>query len=333
MANKHGAHQTGEAYVVSLCEDYCKSPSAPVGYMISQKLDMSTLVCGTVNGCGTPVLNLGSRVCNVTGNEAGVGGGIVSGVNIGMCKPVKNYASKVRAEGQFVVCHDTIFEMNCAGHAGIGNVTGKIVYLEKSFDDVPSTKPVPQPAPTPTPAPVQKIGEHTTKNGDRVPIYQDPSRGGTGGYRWDPVNGPSIVLGPDADVLTKANEVAHAESDSRGPGGFDGVGHTRDGKEMTPLENEADSDAASIEAADEEIKKQQAQCDTMEENTFQWGCYFRVPGKLSNLSIRRAAYVKRKQAFEKANELIKQGKLEEARNVLNDYPVYQAKVPVGPSVP
>ncbi len=41
MADKHGAHKTSEAYVVSLCEDFCKSPVAPVGYMISQKLNMS----------------------------------------------------------------------------------------------------------------------------------------------------------------------------------------------------------------------------------------------------------------------------------------------------
>ena len=58
MADQHGADQTGEAYVVSLCEDFCKSPTAPVGCVISHKLDMSTLFCGTVNGCGTPVLAL-----------------------------------------------------------------------------------------------------------------------------------------------------------------------------------------------------------------------------------------------------------------------------------
>jgi len=138
MADQHGAHRTSEAYVVSMCEDFCKSPSAPVGYMISQKLDMSTLVCGTVNGCGTPVLNMSSRITNVTGNEAGVGGGVVSSVNVGMCKPTENYAPKVRAEGQFILRHDTLMEMNTAGIGGVGNVLGKIVYSENmcsAFND------------------------------------------------------------------------------------------------------------------------------------------------------------------------------------------------------
>lgn len=329
MADKHGAHQTDEAYVVSLCEDYCKSPSAPVGYMISQKLDMSTLVCGTVHGCGTPVLNMSSRITNVTGNEAGVGGGVVSGVNVGMCKPSENYASKVRAEGKCLLRHDTILEMNIAGPDGQGNVKGKIVYLETKFDDAPTNQPVPQPAPTPTPAPPKQIGEHTTQNGKKVPIYEDPSRGGSGGYGWNQTDGPYIILGPGADEMTKANEIAHAEADSRGPGGFDEVGHTEDGTEMTTLEGEADSDAASIEEADKEIKRQSEKCNTWAKNTFRPGCYFKIGFKYAK--IRKEEYVKRKKALDEANELIRKGKLDQARNALKDYPVYQAKVPIGPS--
>lgn len=135
MGDKHGAHQTDEAYVVSLCEDYCRSPTALVGYMISQTLNMSTLVCGTVNGCGTPVLNMSSLITHVTGNEAGIGGGAVSGVNLGMCKPVEGYASKVRAEGQCVLRHETIFEMNMAGPTSDGNVKGKLILVKNSKAD------------------------------------------------------------------------------------------------------------------------------------------------------------------------------------------------------
>ena len=270
MADKHGAHQTDEAYVVSLCEDYCKSPSSPVGYMISQKLGMSSMVCSSVNGCGTSVLNISSRITSVTGNEAGIAGGVVSGVNVGMCKPVQNYAPKVRAEGQCVLRHDTIMEMNCAGPEGQGNVLGKIAYLEKSFDDSKSNQPKPQPLPAPAP---KKIGEYTTENGSKVPIYEDPSMGGNGRYKWDSANGPRIIVGPNSDKYTLANEQAHAESDSRGPGGFDGIGHKKNGDVMTPLENEADSDAASIEEAEKDLKALGG-CDSFCEQLVTAGCYF-----------------------------------------------------------
>jgi hypothetical protein len=271
---------------------------------------------------------MSSRITNVTGNEAGVGGGVVSGVNVGMCKPSKNYSRTVRTEGKHILRHDTIMAMNCAGPEGAGNVEGKIVYVEKQFNDERSSGQIPDPQP----APFKKIGEHTTKNGAKIPIYEDPSMGGSGGYRWDPTNGPSIVLGPGADEMTKANEGFHAEADSRGPGGFDGVGHTEDGKELSIFGNEAGSDGASIEAAEKEIKKLQERCDTFAENNNPFGgCYFTIPWMLSSLQSKRADYVKRKKALERADELVKKGKLEDAREVLNDYPVYRAKVPISPT--
>jgi len=75
---------------------------------------------------------MSSRITNVTGNEAGIGGGVVSGVNVGMCKPVENYAPTVKAEGMCLLRHDTIMEMNTAGPDGVGNVRGKIVYSANS---------------------------------------------------------------------------------------------------------------------------------------------------------------------------------------------------------
>ncbi len=125
---RHGTHQTSEAFVVCLVEDFCKSPSAPVGYMVSQKLMVSERVCATVHGRGTPVLNMSSRLSSVIGNEAGTGGGVVSGVNLGMCRPVAGAAKSVRAEGQFVLRHGTIMAMNCAGIDGPENTFGKVIY-------------------------------------------------------------------------------------------------------------------------------------------------------------------------------------------------------------
>ena len=101
----HGAHQTIDAYVVSLVEDFCKSPIAPVGYMISQKLQYSQRVCTTVQGICTPVLNFSSRILSVVGDEAGIGGGVVSGTNLGSCRPLMLESRTVRAEGKPVIRH------------------------------------------------------------------------------------------------------------------------------------------------------------------------------------------------------------------------------------
>lgn len=124
----HGAHQTVDAYVVSLVEDFCKSPIAPVGYMICQKLQYSQFVCGTVHGISTPVLNFASRISSVVGDEAGTGGGIVSGSNLGSCRPVTLQSRTVRAEGKPVIRHGTIMEMNCASLDSKGNTLGMVIY-------------------------------------------------------------------------------------------------------------------------------------------------------------------------------------------------------------
>ena len=138
MASQLGAHQTEEAYVVSLSEDFCKAPGTPVGYMISQKLSVSERECCSVRGHGTPMLNMSSRISSVLGNEAGTGGGVVSGANMGMCKPIENFAPKVRAEGNNVVRHDTLMQMNCSGPDSEGNVIGKIVYLKNNSTETES---------------------------------------------------------------------------------------------------------------------------------------------------------------------------------------------------
>ncbi len=90
---------------------------------------------------------------------------------------------------------------------------------------------------------------------------------------------------------------------------------------------------ASIEAADQEIKKQREKCDTSKEKIWDFGCYYSQPWQLSQAQSTRAEYAKRKKALEEADELVKKGKLDKAREVLQEHPVYQSKVPIGPSVP
>ena len=62
------------------------------------------------------------------GDEPGVGGGLISGVNRGACRPVE-HSKSVRVEGQWLVRHSDLMVMNCAGLKGTGNTYGKIVYI------------------------------------------------------------------------------------------------------------------------------------------------------------------------------------------------------------
>lgn len=142
MADKHGAHQTTKAYITSLTDDFCKSPTAPVGYMIWQTLDPTIQVCETVRWQGTPLLTMAARFTSVNGNEAGVGGGVCSGVNKGWCKPVLLASSTVFAEGRELLRDGTLVEMNSSSPDGVGNVQGKLKYVSTN-NDRSSIPPIP----------------------------------------------------------------------------------------------------------------------------------------------------------------------------------------------
>ena len=232
MADKHGAHQTNDAWVISKTEDFCKSPSALAGYMISQTLAVSAPVATSVNGLGTPVLNMDSRITSVNGNKGGTGGGVVSGVNCGMCRPVANYAPTVRAEGKPVLRHDTVMCMNTAGPNGPSNTTGAINYLEKMKENPEVTKI----------ALNWKKGdkEIVLPSGRKIPIR--PAQPGEGSH-YSPMP-LEIVLESDANAGTVANETQHAMDDDK-YGIGDGVPHDENGRKLHPLEAEARSDEAS----------------------------------------------------------------------------------------
>ena len=61
----------------------------------------------------------------------GVGGGVLSGVNMGFCRPIPTTHSKtVRVNGSFVDYHvGTYMFMNCAGPEGPFNTIGQVIFL------------------------------------------------------------------------------------------------------------------------------------------------------------------------------------------------------------
>ena len=132
MADREATRRTGEAIVVSCSPDVCKTPvgssMVPVAYQIVSDFDKSVDTALTVNFAGNPAFHAQSYLSTVVGNEAGVGGGVVSGVNKGTCRPSK-WSSTVRVEGNYIIRHDELFLMNCQGPEGSSNTTGKVVYI------------------------------------------------------------------------------------------------------------------------------------------------------------------------------------------------------------
>lgn len=129
MATQEGAARHKHYLVVSQAPDVCKSPSVPVPYTIVAYLSDAILTSPDVRIRNEPVFHMQSRVAQVIGNEAGVGGGVTSGVNKGFCRPI-TASSTVLANGQFVCRHEhTQMDMNCAGPEGPGNTVGKLIYL------------------------------------------------------------------------------------------------------------------------------------------------------------------------------------------------------------
>lgn len=113
-----GARKNSIFKAVSLVPDVCKTPMGPnlvpVPYPIIGDLGNSVEVAATVRFNGDPVFLLGdSVVATVTGNEAGTGGGLKSGVNLGKVRATRG-ATSVRVEKKYVVRHGDECDMNLA---------------------------------------------------------------------------------------------------------------------------------------------------------------------------------------------------------------------------
>jgi flagellar motility protein MotE (MotC chaperone) len=134
MADKRGVNKSAEAKVVCLAPDVCLTPMGssmvPVAYTIESRFNVAEMTAKAVNFGGLPVFTMGSHLPKVTGDERGVGGGIISGVNMGCCKPIPgSHSTSLRIEGEWLVRHGDLMEMNCSGPKGQGNTFGKIVYI------------------------------------------------------------------------------------------------------------------------------------------------------------------------------------------------------------
>lgn len=113
-----GARKNSIFMVVSLLPDVCKTPMGssmvPVPYPIVGDLNNSVAVAKTVFFNRDPVFLLSdSVVTTVTGNEAGTGGGMKSGVNKGKVRATES-ATSVRVEKKLVVRHGDECDMNLA---------------------------------------------------------------------------------------------------------------------------------------------------------------------------------------------------------------------------
>lgn len=134
MAVNEGTRMDGQFMVISLTPDVCKSPTAPVPYPIVGYLNQSILTSPNVRMRGVPVFHMGSRVATVTGDESGVGGGVVSQVFKGMCRPVVPIPT-VRINGQFHNSHQvSLMEMNCAGPNGPANTLGHVKFIGPMYN-------------------------------------------------------------------------------------------------------------------------------------------------------------------------------------------------------
>jgi uncharacterized Zn-binding protein involved in type VI secretion len=113
-----GARKNSIFIAVSILPDVCKTPIGPnlvpVPYPIVADLRNSMEVARSVRFNGDPVFLLNdSVVATVTGNEAGTGGGMTSGVNKGKVR-ARASSTSVRVEGKYVVRHGDECEMNLA---------------------------------------------------------------------------------------------------------------------------------------------------------------------------------------------------------------------------
>lgn len=116
MSNPVVARKDSSFLAVSLVPDVCKTPlgpsMVPVPYQVTADLEQSIETAPNVFANGKPIfLYGGSEVPAVTGNEAGTGGGMKSGVNGGAMRATE-FCSSVKICGKHPVRHGDKCEMN-----------------------------------------------------------------------------------------------------------------------------------------------------------------------------------------------------------------------------
>ncbi|CAM2070369.1 DUF4150 domain-containing protein [Sulfidibacter corallicola] len=135
MAENEGTRQTEEAKVVCQTPDVCLTPigdkKVPVPYQIIATFEKVEEVSNNVRFTRMQVFTVDSRITEVTGDEPGKDGGLVSTCNVGYVKAV-THSTTVRVNKAWVVYNDSLMEMNCDGREGAGNTQGRVVYMKVS---------------------------------------------------------------------------------------------------------------------------------------------------------------------------------------------------------
>ncbi len=129
MEDKEQARKIGEALMVCTYPDVCKSPVAPVPYMIVAQFDTSQQVASTVHATSVPTFTKQSFIQGVIGDEGGAGLGVRSGTHAGGgASWAADWSHNVKAEGQFVVRNSDPTEMNGQSTKTAANTKGQVVY-------------------------------------------------------------------------------------------------------------------------------------------------------------------------------------------------------------
>jgi len=134
MKDHTAARNNGaDAMIVCLAPDVCLTPigtsMVPVPYMIVSKLSWAHRTVPSVKFTDLEAFTMNSRTDKVTGNEAGTGGGVNSGVNIGWCRPISK-KTNVFVKGYELIENDNLYDMNCAGPEGPANTVGRLNYFD-----------------------------------------------------------------------------------------------------------------------------------------------------------------------------------------------------------
>lgn len=133
MTQSAARHSGKGAQIVCLAPDVCLTPIGsavvPVPYMIVSQLAWSDRTVSNTHLTGMEAFTMASRTNKVTGDEAGVKGGVKSGVNLGWCRPISKKAT-VFVGGNELIQNDNLYDMNCNGPDGPGNTVGRLIYFE-----------------------------------------------------------------------------------------------------------------------------------------------------------------------------------------------------------
>ena len=115
MADEHLTAKDARFVLVSIVPDVCWTPSKsgyPVPYMISHDMSLSEQCSADVYSNGKPVfLHRMSYVDDVKGDEPGMGGGVITGVNMKVSHSL-THSRNVYVNGHKVVRTGDLVHMN-----------------------------------------------------------------------------------------------------------------------------------------------------------------------------------------------------------------------------